>query len=149
LYPALDIEKSVSRIGRKAQSALMSWISGDFKSNLLAYLRISELLSMGVSVSNEQRASYNSGLAALGVWNQTTPRFFEDNILTILASNLNLISPEHPKKSIVLLLETTYSKSSYILSGILSHKHLTSKNGNLDRVKKFIVRYLYMLANKF
>ena len=67
LYPASDIEKSVSKIRRKAQSALMSWISGDFKSNLLSYLRITELLSMRVSVSNEQRTSYNSGLAALSV----------------------------------------------------------------------------------
>ena len=67
MYPASDIEKSVSKIRRKAQSALMSWISNDFKSNLLSYLRISELLSMSVSVSNEQRASYESGLAALSV----------------------------------------------------------------------------------
>ena len=101
---------------------------------------------MGVSVSNEQRASYNSGLAALRVWNQTKPRFFKDNILTILASNLKLISPEHPKKSIILLLELTYKQSPYILSGILSHKHLTAKNGKLLRIKKLIVRYLYMLT---
>ena len=102
---------------------------------------------MGVSVSNEQRSAYNSGLAALRVWNQTTPRFFKDNILTIVASNLKLISPEQPKKSIILLLEKTYKNSSYILSGILSHKHLNSKNGNILRIKKFIVRYLYMLTS--
>jgi F0F1-type ATP synthase alpha subunit len=148
LYPALDIEKSVSRIGRKAQSALMSWISNDFKSNLLSYLRISELLSMGVSISNEQRASYNAGLTALGVWNQSKPRFFEDNILCILASNLKLINPFSPKKSIVYLLEMTYKTSPFILSAILNHKHLNSKNGNLLRIKKFIVRYLYLFTNK-
>ena len=103
---------------------------------------------MRVSVSKEQRASYNSGLAALRVWNQTKPRFFKDNILSILASNLNLIDYTQPKKSIVLLLELSYKNSPYILSGILSHKHLTSRNGNLLRVKKFIVRYLYMLTEK-
>jgi len=101
---------------------------------------------MGVSVSNEQRAAYNSGLAALRVWNQTTPRFFKDNILTIVASNLKLISPEEPKKSIILLLEQSYKKSPYILSLISSHKHLNAKNGKLFRIKKFIVRYLYMLT---
>ena len=126
----------------------MSWIANDSKANLLSYLRISELLSMGVSISNEQRASYNSGLAALSVWNQTKPRFFKDNILTILASNLKLINPISPKKSITVLLETTYRKDPYILSGILSSKHLTAKNGNLLRVKKFIVRHLYRLTNE-
>lgn len=45
----------------------MSWVTNDFKNNLLSYLRISELLSMSVSISNEQRSSYNAGLAALRV----------------------------------------------------------------------------------
>jgi F0F1-type ATP synthase alpha subunit len=144
LYPALDIEKSVSRIGRKAQSTLMSWISNDFKSNLLSYLRIAELLSMGVSVSNEQRSSYNAGLAALGVWNQSKPRFFEDNVLSIIASNLKLICPKNSKKAIIFLLEQTYKNSNYILSTILFHKHLNKNKGNLLFIKKFIVRYFYL-----
>ena len=102
---------------------------------------------MRVSISNEQRSSYNQGLAALRVWNQTKPRFFEDNVLVILASNLKLIDPVKPKQSITLLLETTYKNSPYILSGILASKHLKNKNGRLPRVKKFIVRYLYSLIN--
>lgn len=67
-------------------------------------------------------------------------------MLVILASNLKLINPSKPKQSIILLLETTYKNSPYILSGILASKHLKSKNGKLSRVKKFIVRYLYSLV---
>ena len=125
----------------------MSWISNDFKNNLLSYLRISELLSMRVSVSNEQRSSYNAGLAALSVWSQSKPRFFEDNVLSILASNLKILYPQHPKKAIIMLLEFTYKYKNFILLGTLSSKHLTNKNGNLSWVKKIIVRYLCWYSN--
>jgi hypothetical protein len=106
------------------------------------------MLSMGISVSKEQKALYNAGLAALGVWKQTKPRFFEDNVIAILASNLKLLCPQQPKKAIIMLLEVTYQKSPQILMGTLFSKHLTPKLGNLVRIKKFLVRYLYTLTNK-
>ena len=66
----------------------------------------------------------------------------------ILASNLNLISFKYPKKSIISLLENTYKTNNYILSGILSHKHLNNKNGNILRLKKIIVRFLLFMFYK-
>ena len=114
LFPALDIEKSVSRIGRKSQSELMKWVSGDFKNALLQYLRLTELLQAGVPLSEHQEMQYSVSQMAVGVWNQSKPRFYEENVLLMLAANMKLLCPKEVKISIGLFLEEMY-KDPYML----------------------------------
>ena len=61
------MEKSVSRIGKKAQSSLMKWVTTDYKAILIQYLRLSDLLLSGVPLSENQELTYNNSLIGVGV----------------------------------------------------------------------------------
>ena len=143
LFPALDIEKSVSRIGRKSQSELMKWVSGDFKNALIQYLRLTELLQAGVPLSENQEMQYNVSQMAVGVWNQTTPRFYEENILLMLAANMRLLCFKHTKISINLFLQEMY-KDPLILMMVLHAKH---QKKNVKTIEKLAAYYLWEVKN--
>ena len=144
LFPALDIEKSVSRIGRKSQSELMKWVSGDFKNSLIQYLRLTELLQAGVPLSENQEIQYNVSQMAVGVWNQTTPRFYEENILLMLAANMKLLCFKHPKTSINLFLQEMYKQPNMLLT-ILHTKH---QKKNTKFIEKLASYYLLEIKNR-
>lgn len=143
LFPAIDLEKSVSRIGRKSQSELMKWVSGDFKNSLIQFLRLSELLQAGVPLSENQELQYNMSQIAVGIWNQPTPRFFEENILLILAANMKLLCFKNIKVSVNLLLQEMY-RLPFIPQIMLNSKH--SKNTKI--LEKLSSLYLVELKNK-
>ena len=128
LFPALDLEKSVSRIGRKSQSELMKWVTGDFKNSLIQYLRLSELLQAGVPLSENQEIQYNKSKIAVGVWDQSKPRFYEENIILILLANMKAICFKNPKKSLNLILQKIYKVNPYLPVIILEAKHIKNSN---------------------
>ena len=144
LFPALDLEKSVSRIGRKSQSELMKWVSVDFKNSLIQYLRLSELLQAGVPLSEDQEMQFNKSKIAVGIWDQSKPRFYEENILLMLISNMKLLCFKKPKIGLNLLLQKIYKNNAYLFTLILESKH--SQNTNF--VQKLLVsQILYIINN--
>ena len=123
LYPAVDLDKSVSRIGSKAQSSLMKWLTPDFKHSLLEYVKLSDMKSVGVPLSEFQKIQFNKSKAAMAVWKQSKARFYEDNIVLILLSNLKKLCPEYTRLDIKLKLERLYKDYPYILVMTLYLKH--------------------------
>ena len=81
----------------------------------------------------------------MSVQSQQRPRFFKDNVIAILASNLRLICPKFPELSVYLLLQKMYSKHPQVLSSILSHKHATNKK-QIDLIKKFAIIAVYKIV---
>lgn len=142
LFPALDLEKSVSRIGKKSQSEFMKWVTGEYKDALIQYLRLSELLLSGVPLSENQETQYNASQIAIGVWEQPKPRLYEETILLVLATNMKLLCYKKIKISISILLQKMYNKP-FILFILLNMKHSKS----IKNFEKLIAYYLTKLTN--
>ena len=98
------------------------------------------MLKAGVPLSENQELQYNTSLIAVGVWEQVTPRFFEENILLILAANMKLLCYKNTKASINLLLQNLYKKP-YILQILLNSKHCK----NINLVKKLLACNLLLV----
>ena len=104
----------------------MKWLTPDFKHSLLEYVRLFNLKSAGVPLSDFQKVQFDKSTAALAVWRQSKPRFYEDNIVLILLSNLKKLCPIYSSLDIKLKLEKMYQDFPYILLMTLYLKH--SKN---------------------
>lgn len=66
-FPAVDLEKSVSRVGRKAQPKMVTWLVDDFRNCLFQYLRLDAIVKAGQSISPESQVQLLKGHMALGV----------------------------------------------------------------------------------
>lgn len=122
----------------------MKWVSGDFKNSLIQYLRLTELLQAGVPLSENQELQYNVSRIAVGVWNQTTPRFYEENILLMLAANMKLLCFNHTKVSINLFLQEMY-KDPILPMMVLDTKHQKTNTKLMEKLAAF---YLVLIKEK-
>ena len=107
-------------------------------------MRLTELLQAGVPLSENQEMQYSVSQMAVGVWNQSKPRFYEENILLMLAANMKLLCFKEVKISINLFLQEMY-KDPYMLLLVLYAKHQKHKIDNIERLAAY---YLYEIKNK-
>jgi F-type H+-transporting ATPase subunit alpha len=67
ILPAIDINKSISRIGSKAQTIFLSKISDTLKEIIRNYFEINILLQTGQILNDRQKFQHQLGKAAIGV----------------------------------------------------------------------------------
>jgi F-type H+-transporting ATPase subunit alpha len=65
--PAIDLKKSVSRIGIRAQSELLTWACEELRDLLLSYLKVERWLQMGIKLKPRMRYRHNKATSALGI----------------------------------------------------------------------------------
>ncbi len=70
ILPSIDINKSISRIGSKAQTYFLSQISSNLKEILRIYFDINILLQTGQVLNKIQKFQHKMGQAALAIWLQ-------------------------------------------------------------------------------
>jgi F-type H+-transporting ATPase subunit alpha len=95
ILPAIDINKSISRIGSKAQTVFLSDISSTIKEILRNYFEISILLQTGQILNKRQKYQYTLGKSAIGIWLQSefqNVSYAEQYILCVLLNNNKLCS---------------------------------------------------------
>ena len=144
VYPAIDIDKSVSRIGSKAQPQLMKSVTSLLKRMLQNYNNYSESLRFGYTLSAYDRILFNKSICAFNLCQQREPRFFEENLLLIIAADAGLLCPKKTTVSSKNLLTIIYSPAyRWILQILLSHKYV-GKNSNFS-VKHLLNLVVYTL----
>jgi F-type H+-transporting ATPase subunit alpha len=67
LKPAIDIFKSVSRVGVRAQSELLTWACEELPSLLISYFNTEQRLKMGFTLKPKQVLHHNLAKASLGI----------------------------------------------------------------------------------
>lgn len=70
ILPAIDVNKSISRIGSKAQTRFLSAISSNLKDILRIYFNINILLQTGQILNKMQKFQHKMGKIALSIWLQ-------------------------------------------------------------------------------
>ncbi len=127
VYPAVDIDKSVSRIGSKAQPFLIKEISNLLKKMIQHYYQYSEYIRFGYTLSNYDKILYNKGICAYNLVQQREPRFFEESIILIIAADSGLLCPQHTNSSIKLILAKLYTPSyRWLLQTLMLFKYRNS-----------------------
>lgn len=144
LVPSVDILKSVSRIGAKAQSKLLGWSVGDLRNILFNFFNVEEALKTGQQLTKLQQLNYTKGLIAVGLWKQ---REFIDRrdsmeIFANLIANTNSICPNNPLNHFYLLTEYIFTKYPIFF-------HIIDKNINVnkvdDKISKIILNMYYKI----
>lgn len=108
IYPAMDIEKSISRVGSHAQPVLMSKITPLLRKMLRDYYFYKNRLKLGYKLSVYENILYQKGCSAFGVCRQRSPRFFEENFILTIAAFLGLVCPKKPISHVGYLLAQLY-----------------------------------------
>ncbi len=105
--PAVDIHKSVSRVGVKAQSELLTWASSELPNILLGYFNTEQRLKMGFRLTRHQEIAHNKAKSAKGVWIQGTETLtsFEEQVLVNLALSCGHLCCVFPITSVRYLLK--------------------------------------------
>ncbi len=67
LKPAVDIHTSVSRVGIKAQSEILTWACEELPDLLLGYFNTEQRLKLGFTLKPLQKLRHNKAKAALGI----------------------------------------------------------------------------------
>ena len=143
MYPAVDVEKSVSRIGSKAQPYLMTKFSSLLRTMLQTYKISSEAIKFGYTLSKYELREYYKAQCAYSLCQQREPRFFEENVILILAADLGLICPKHSKRDAKRLITVLYSKKNrWILQLILNAKHHKGGLGSLPKITQQLDKVL-------
>jgi F-type H+-transporting ATPase subunit alpha len=117
LVPAVDILKSVSRIGSKAQSKLLTYSSSEIRNIYFNFFNIEDSMKAGQQLNSTQIIQFKRGQAALGGWLQDehSPRNMAiQSLVNILISN-NLLCSNSPKASLNFLLEKIYRKTPWLI----------------------------------
>lgn len=113
VYPAMDIEKSISRVGSNAQPLIMREITPLLRKTLRDFYFYDDRIRLGYKLTANESVLYQKGIAAYGICKQRTPRFFEENVLLVVAAESGLICPTAPEAYSRLLLAQLY-KPRYI-----------------------------------
>lgn len=143
VYPAVDIDKSVSRIGSKAQPALIKEVSGLLKRMLQNYNQYSETIRFGYNLSAYDKMLYNKSLCAYSLCQQREPRFFEENVILIIAADLGILCPTKTQITIKTLLVKLYLQPNrWILQLLLTHKYFNKSNNIKISQTKFLLSLL-------
>ena len=108
VYPAMDIEKSISRVGSNAQPLIMREITPILRKMLRDYYFYKDRLRLGYKLTAKEDSLYQKGISAYGVCKQRIPRFFEENVILIIAADNGLICPTAPESYSSLLLAQLY-----------------------------------------
>lgn len=67
LKPAIDIFKSVSRVGSRAQSPILTWASQGLLKLLISYFNTEQRKQMGFKLKEKELLIHNKATSALGV----------------------------------------------------------------------------------
>jgi F-type H+-transporting ATPase subunit alpha len=110
VYPAMDITRSVSRIGSKAQPFLLTLISSKFKTMLQNFFKYSEFIRFNYTLSLYDQILFNKAICASKLSIQREPRFFEESIILIIAAENGLLCPKYTHSSIKLILNKLYTR---------------------------------------
>lgn len=107
ILPAIDINKSISRIGSKAQNNLLIIVSKNLKENLRVYFDLVLLLQSGQTLDKYQMNEFLIGKVSLSIWLQTEFNCtnLEEQIIFCDKINKDKIcttSPETHKQLIIL-----------------------------------------------
>ncbi len=144
MFPAFDIEKSVSRIGAKAQPKLMTSYTTMFKSLLVSHKDITEFLGSGISLTDKMLIQYRRGTCAVSSGKQKLPVYYEYNILSIANCISSILCPKFFLLSNSLILNKIELNYFFILELILISK--SSKKKNCTNLVKNLISYIGYLA---
>jgi F0F1-type ATP synthase alpha subunit len=100
IYPAIDLSKSVSRVGSKAQPVLLRRLSSLLKTMLDNYYFYNEQLHLGSVLNAQELVLYNQGCCAFNLCQQRKPYFFEEMVILIIAAHAGFLCPKNTKISI-------------------------------------------------
>ena len=136
-FPSLDVEKSVSRIGAKAQPVAYSIKTNDFKHKLLKFNQYTQLLSTGMTLKNNEKKDFNHAKLINALVLQKKPINYETNLLNLYYS----LNKSYCYKNIALdqkiKINKINKKNFWIMQLILMTKN-SSKN-----IIKLIFKLLY------
>jgi F-type H+-transporting ATPase subunit alpha len=121
-WPAISLAYSVSRIGTKAQPIFLRTLVSDTLNILSDFNHYHLLLSAGESLSTTEMYIYNKGMCLKNLFIQRRPRFFEENVILILAAHLGLLCPNKTEESCTLLLDNLYKKQPGLIAFTLTNK---------------------------
>ncbi len=145
ILPAIDINKSISRIGSKAQTFYLSKISSSLKEILRNYFEISILLQTGQILNKRQSYQFTMGKAALGIWLQSefqNVNYIEEYILCVLlmSEKICIKYPNAHRNQIKIL----YEKKENIWISFLINK---SQNSSNLKLQNFINKSILKIFN--
>jgi F-type H+-transporting ATPase subunit alpha len=112
IFPAVDIEKSVSRIGAAAQPPLLEAVTSLLKKMLQQYYSLTERKRLGFPLYSSEIIAYRHAVCAYKLCQQRTPRFSEETIILIIAAHAGYICPIKSNKSIKFILTEIHTKYS-------------------------------------
>ena len=143
IYPAIDIFKSVSRVGARAQPFLIKYASSLVQSHLLAYHQFAELRLAGATIPVTSEAAYKKSVCFFNLIQQREPRFFEENLIIILAADLGILCYKTTSVSIAQLLPQLYtSKNRWLLWLLVSFKYCNENQCNTRALINLIIAKL-------
>lgn len=142
--PAIDIYKSVSRIGSKAQTKIMSYLSSELRSQLRGYDKCLEILRQNRTLTKLERLQYSLGIASHRIILQDTYEIinYQDQIIMLLFLNSRSIcikSINNP--SFIRILFN--NKIWWFLLYILINKNSIITGKKLTEIFHIIINELY------
>ena len=149
ILPAIDINKSISRIGSKAQTIFLSQISSSLKEILRNYFTISSLLQIGQVLTNRQKYQYSIGKIAINLWLQSEFKVLSysyEYIITFLLEKNLLMNYSNTTNIINILFNLLNNKYSDILLFIDKSKCSNSKT--LQLYINYLISYIIKNLNK-
>ena len=130
-YPAIDIYNSVSRVGVKAQIFLLKAVTPVFNKWLFRYYNYSEKIKKTRQpIENTQIHIFKQSTCMFNLTNQRRPKFFEEHVISIIASDMGLLCPIHTRASMERFMSALYKPQHrwiLILLLICKYKSYNSK----------------------
>lgn len=106
--PAIDVFKSVSRVGTRAQPVLLTWASQELGELVRHYFKTEQKKTLGHKLKGKKKINYfNKAKTAMSVWKQRIHDLntFEEQVIMNLAMSCCHLCLTYPRTAILWLLK--------------------------------------------
>ena len=138
IHPAIDITKSVSRVGSKAQPELYKWLAPQFNYLVREYYKLNEFLELGTPLPRNQIRLYRLCKVLVSLTKQQGPLFFEVNVCILLSALLGKICYKNIDLSTLQNIKALNVNYIYLY---LTLQSKTVQNNNFIKVVKLLITY--------